>query len=140
MPKRPRAGPTRSSDSGFRSSATTHQCLGKPYFPQFGVSSERPGLAGEPSRPIGRRLPGAGRRPERFVTFHMIESRADHLPLAITLGADKVYDTEDFVNELRGIEGDAARGADHKRSKLGDRRTHDAAPRLCRQPAYPQAH
>ncbi|MDR6304597.1 IS5 family transposase [Nitrobacter vulgaris] len=32
----------------------------------------------------------------------MIEPRADR-PLAITLGADKAYDTEDFVNELRAM-------------------------------------
>jgi hypothetical protein len=30
----------------------------------------------------------------------MIEPRADR-PRAITLGADKAYDEEDFVNELR---------------------------------------
>jgi IS5 family transposase len=32
----------------------------------------------------------------------MIEPRADR-PQAITLGADKGYDTEDFVNELRSM-------------------------------------
>jgi hypothetical protein len=32
----------------------------------------------------------------------MIESRADR-PRAITLGADRGYDAEDFVNELRSM-------------------------------------
>ncbi len=37
---------------------------------------------------------------ERVAGLHMIEPRADR-PKAITLGADKGYDTRDFVNELR---------------------------------------
>ena len=37
---------------------------------------------------------------ERIAALHMIEPRADR-PNAITLGADKAYDAEDFVNELR---------------------------------------
>lgn len=32
----------------------------------------------------------------------MIESRADR-PHAITLGADKAYDAQDFINELRSM-------------------------------------
>jgi transposase len=39
---------------------------------------------------------------ERVAALHMIETRADR-PRAITLGADKAYDTEDFVNELRSM-------------------------------------
>ena len=39
---------------------------------------------------------------ERVAALHMIEPRADR-PTAITLGADKAYDTEDFVNELRSM-------------------------------------
>src|SRR6266567_2892711 len=35
---------------------------------------------------------------ERIAALHMIEPRADR-PQAITLGADKAYDVEDFVNE-----------------------------------------
>jgi hypothetical protein len=38
--------------------------------------------------------------------LHMIEPRADR-PTAITLGADKAYDAEDFVNELRSMKGTA---------------------------------
>src|SRR5271165_7010585 len=39
---------------------------------------------------------------ERIAALHMIEPRADR-PTPITLGADKAYDTEDFVNELRSM-------------------------------------
>ena len=39
---------------------------------------------------------------ERVAALHMIEPRADR-PRPITLGADKAYDAEDFVNELRAM-------------------------------------
>jgi transposase len=39
---------------------------------------------------------------ERIAALHMIEPRADR-PRAITLGADKAYDTQDFVNGLRSM-------------------------------------
>jgi IS5 family transposase len=39
---------------------------------------------------------------ERVAALHMIEPRADR-PRPITLGADKGYDAEDFVNELRSM-------------------------------------
>jgi IS5 family transposase len=39
---------------------------------------------------------------ERHAAHAMIEPRADR-PLRITVGADKGYDTEDFVNELRAM-------------------------------------
>ena len=39
---------------------------------------------------------------ERVAALHMIEPLADR-PQAITLGADKAYDAEDFVNELRSM-------------------------------------
>ena len=39
---------------------------------------------------------------ERVAALAMIEPRADR-PGRITLGADKAYDTEDFVNELRSM-------------------------------------
>jgi len=35
--------------------------------------------------------------------LHMITRRADR-PTAITLGVDKAYDAEDFVNELRSMD------------------------------------
>lgn len=39
---------------------------------------------------------------ERVAALHMVEPLADR-PRRITLGADKAYDTEDFVNELRSM-------------------------------------
>ena len=39
---------------------------------------------------------------ERIAALHMIEPRADR-PRPITLGADKGYDAEDFINELRSM-------------------------------------
>jgi transposase len=39
---------------------------------------------------------------ERIAALHMIEPRADR-PTLITLAADKAYDAEDFVNELRSM-------------------------------------
>ena len=39
---------------------------------------------------------------ERIAALHMIEPSADR-PHAITLGTDKAYDAEDFVNELRSM-------------------------------------
>ena len=39
---------------------------------------------------------------ERIAALHMIEPRADR-STPVTLGADKAYDTEDFVNELRSM-------------------------------------
>jgi transposase len=39
---------------------------------------------------------------ERIAALHMIEPRADR-PTPVTLGADKAYDAEDFVNELRSM-------------------------------------
>jgi transposase len=39
---------------------------------------------------------------ERVAALHMIEPHADR-PQPITLGADKAYDAEDFINELRSM-------------------------------------
>jgi hypothetical protein len=39
---------------------------------------------------------------ERIAALHMIDPHADR-PQSITLGADKAYDAEDFVNELRSM-------------------------------------
>jgi transposase len=39
---------------------------------------------------------------ERIAALHLIEPRGDR-PRPITLGADKAYDAEDFVNELRSM-------------------------------------
>ena len=47
-------------------------------------------------------LTNADGHAERIAGLHMIEPRANR-PGRITLGADKGYDAEDFVNELRSI-------------------------------------
>jgi hypothetical protein len=47
-------------------------------------------------------LPRADGHAERIAALHMIEPRADR-PHTITVGADKAYDAEDFVNELRSM-------------------------------------
>ena len=47
-------------------------------------------------------LTQAGGHAERVAALHMIEPHADR-PYAITLGADKGYDAEDFVNEVRSM-------------------------------------
>lgn len=47
-------------------------------------------------------LTGADGHAERIAALHMIEPRAER-PRPITLGADKAYDTADFVNELRTL-------------------------------------
>jgi Transposase DDE domain len=44
-------------------------------------------------------LAPADRHSECIAALHMIEPRADR-PKPVTLGADKTYDAEDFVNEL----------------------------------------
>ena len=63
----------------------------------------RPRADGEPPRPAGRRLPDAGRRACR-AGGGAAHDRASRRPAAaITLGADKGYDAEDFVNELRSM-------------------------------------
>lgn len=47
-------------------------------------------------------LTPAGGHAERVAALHIIEPCAER-PHAITLGADKAYDAEDFVNELRSM-------------------------------------
>jgi hypothetical protein len=54
---------------------------------------------------------------ERVAALHMIEPRAER-PRAITLGADKAYDAEDFVNELR-----AMKVTPHVAQNIGNRRS-----------------
>jgi transposase len=60
---------------------------------------------------------------ERVAALHMIEPRADR-PQAITLGADKAYDAEDFINELRSmrVTPHVAQNTNGRRSAI-DRRT-----------------
>jgi transposase len=51
---------------------------------------------------VDTRVTAADGHAERIAALSMIEPRADR-PRAITLGADKAYDAEDFVNELRSM-------------------------------------
>lgn len=68
-------------------------------------------------------LTPAGGHAERIAALAMIEPRADR-PRAITLGADKAYDAEDFVNELRSmnVRAHVAQNTNGRRSAI-DRRT-----------------
>jgi transposase len=60
---------------------------------------------------------------ERVAALHMMEPRAER-PHRITLGADKAYDAEDFVNELRSLKvtPHVAQNVSGRRSAI-DRRT-----------------
>ncbi|CAH1673999.1 hypothetical protein CHELA40_14020 [Chelatococcus asaccharovorans] len=51
---------------------------------------------------VDTRLTVADGHAERGAALSMIEPWADR-PYAVTLGADKGYDAEDFVNELRSM-------------------------------------
>lgn len=64
---------------------------------------------------------------ERVAALHMIEPRADR-PRAITLGADKGYDAEDFVNELRSMKvtPHVAQNTRNRRSAIDGRTTRHA--------------
>lgn len=61
---------------------------------------------------------------ERVAALHMIEPYADR-PRAITLGADKGYDAEDFINELRsmGVTPHVAQNLNGRRSGIDGRTT-----------------
>lgn len=61
---------------------------------------------------------------ERVAALHMVEPRAGR-PRAITLGADKAYDTQDFVNELRSmrVTPHVAQNAKGRRSAIDGRTT-----------------
>jgi transposase len=61
---------------------------------------------------------------ERVAALHMIEPRAER-PRAITLGADKAYDAEDFVNELRAMKvtPHVAQSTNGRRSAIDGRTT-----------------
>jgi transposase len=61
---------------------------------------------------------------ERVAALHMIEARADR-PRAITLGADKAYDCQDFINELRSMKvtPHVARNTSGRRSAIDGRTT-----------------
>jgi transposase len=72
---------------------------------------------------VDTRVTCADGHAERIAALSMIEPRADR-PHAITLGADKAYDAEDFVNELRSmnVRPHVAQNDNGRRSAI-DRRT-----------------
>jgi hypothetical protein len=66
---------------------------------------------------------------ERIAALHMIEPRADR-PGRVTLGADKGYDVEDFVNELRTLNVAPHVAAKVKGSAIDGRTTRHAGYKL----------
>ncbi|TSD83699.1 IS5 family transposase [Mycobacterium sp. KBS0706] len=64
---------------------------------------------------------------ERVAALHMIEPHADR-PRAITLGADKAYDTKDFVTDLRAmnVTPNVAQNTSGRRSAIDGRTTRHA--------------
>ncbi len=72
-------------------------------------------------------LTEASGQAERIAALHMIELRADR-PRPITLGADKAYDAEDFVNELRSMNATphVARNTNGRPSAIDSRTTRHA--------------
>lgn len=64
---------------------------------------------------------------ERIAALAMIERRADR-PRAISVGADKAYDAEDFVNELRSmnVRAHVAQNTNGRRSAIDARTTRHA--------------
>ena len=76
---------------------------------------------------VDTRLTSADGHAERIAALSMIEPRADR-PRAITLGADKAYDAEDFVNELRSmnVRAHVAQNTNGRRSAIDARTTRHA--------------
>jgi IS5 family transposase len=76
---------------------------------------------------VDTRLTTADGHAERIAALSMIEPRADR-PRAITLGADKGYDAEDFVNELRSmnVRPHVAQNTSNRRSAIDGRTTRHA--------------
>jgi transposase len=72
-------------------------------------------------------LTAADGHAERIAALAMIEPRADR-PGGISLGADKAYDAEDFVNELRSmnVRPHVARNTNGRRSAIDGRTTRHA--------------
>ncbi|RYY15419.1 MAG: IS5 family transposase [Alphaproteobacteria bacterium] len=76
---------------------------------------------------VDTRLTLANGHAERIAALSMIEPRADR-PRAISVGADKAYDAEDFVNELRSmnVRAHVARNTNGRRSSIDGRTTRHA--------------
>ena len=73
---------------------------------------------------VDARLTRVSGHAERIAALDMIEPRADR-PRAITLGADKGYDAEDFVEELRtlNVRPHVAQNTNGRRSAIDGRTT-----------------
>jgi transposase len=73
---------------------------------------------------VDARVTCADGHAERIAALSMIELRADR-PRAISLGADKAYDAEDFVNELRSmnVRPHVAQNTNGRRSAIDGRTT-----------------
>jgi len=73
---------------------------------------------------VDTRLTSADGHAERIAALSMIEPRADR-PRGVTLGADKAYDAEDFVNELRSmnVRAHVAQNTNGRRSAIDGRTT-----------------
>jgi transposase len=76
---------------------------------------------------VDTRLTRADGHAERIAALSMIEPRADR-PRAISVGADKAYDAEDFVNELRAmnVRAHVAQNDNGRRSAIDGRTTRHA--------------
>ena len=77
---------------------------------------------------VDARLTEANGHAERIAALHMIPSRAPIGRTPVTLGADKAYDTEDFVNELRSMNATAhvAQNTNGRSSAIDGRTTRHA--------------
>ncbi|MDE1193062.1 MAG: IS5 family transposase [Arachidicoccus sp.] len=77
---------------------------------------------------VDTRMTTANGHAERIAALSMIEPRADR-PKAISLGADKGYDAEDFVNELKSmnVRPHVAQNDTGRRSNIDRRTTRHAA-------------
>jgi hypothetical protein len=87
---------------------------------------------------VDTRVTCADGHAERIAALSMIEPRADR-PRAITLGADKAYDAEDFVNELRSmnVRPHVAQNDNGRRSTIDGRTTRHVG---YAQPEDPKTH
>ncbi len=87
-----------------------------------GLMENRSGLI------VDARLTRVSGHAERLAALEMIEPHADR-PGAITLGADRGYDTADFVEELRAINvrPHVAQNISRRRSAIDGRTTHHAS-------------
>ena len=76
---------------------------------------------------VDTRVTCADGHAERIAALSMIEPRADRAR-ALTLGADKAYDAEDFVNELRSmnVRAHVAQNTSGRRSAIDGRTTRHA--------------